>query len=82
VAVAKEAVKAAELARRGEVELEQARECALELQANLDAARADLARAQATVEQTQATVRAAQQDEVPLKGRGRWARLRAAWRGE
>jgi len=89
VTIAEEAIRAAEQARHAEAEWEQARERALELQADLEVARADLTLAQTTMEQAQATARAAQQDaerlhaaEAGRKGQGRWARLRAAWRGE
>jgi hypothetical protein len=89
VAIAEEAVRAAEQAPQGEAEREQASERALELQADLEVARADLTMARAAIDQALVTARAAQQDaerlhtaEAARKGRGRWARLRQAWRGE
>jgi hypothetical protein len=69
-------------ARRAEVRAEQAEDLANELRGRLDIAGKAADQARAEAHEAHQVAGALRQADATRRAQGRWARLRAAWRGE
>lgn len=81
-AATRRAEAAEDRANRAEGRADKAEAQGDELQVERDQARADAQSAQEAARRAEEVAEALRQAEEARKGRGRWARLRAAWRGE
>jgi hypothetical protein len=61
---------------------DRAEACVEQFRTSLQAAQTEACQLRAELHQAQALIEANHQAEAARKGQGRWARIRAAWRGE